>query len=779
MAASPGPSFRRYAIVGILFALPVGLLAAGIRFPAQPDDPWIPEHLPNDPDSAPSPESPSPPGTSSADRSPTSLERLAREQPCVIVVQGDHLPERAVLSRLRKAVDDLRAALPECRITWCGDAPSRTGILRRPRSVLPSDDAAPRHWDRALKQLQEHPLVVGHTLSEDGSTLLILLSDSLESTEQTARGILRQHLSDSPLQFWITGEMVLLREDERALMTWSHWILILSGVCVAVVGLFLLRDPRRSLAVAAGPFTALTLALGWDAFLGLPYNQMASANIPVFVLVLSFAESLHILLAVEEEYSHVQDERLAVQRAMARMLRPCFLTSLTTSLAFASLLLSDQPMVRGFGRNAAVAVAVAFFGIIASMPPAAAACVRRLRPERQHTGRRQDRWILGPILLSVRNPARITVMFTVLTGGMLVYSGRTLYPDDRVDLRVDTQTPAYQGLRQCDRHLDGFRQITVRISWPPDASDTDIWDVLTAVQQQVADSETFSRPLSILNALQLLPGRMEPRRLRYADRLARDRLSDFWNREQRFAMVEFRVPDRGEQYIADDLTALRRLLEQKTTRHRGFQAVLGGRCLEQSRLVRTTIREMLWSVLLAGVMILTVIWIAFGRLSYALYSILPNLFAVVFALTVRAGITPSLDIASACAASICLGIAVDDTIHFLEALRHSRGRPDSRVRIMRAGHLVGRPIAVTTITLFFGFITAFVAPLPTVRLFAAMVVAMLPAALLGDLMILPAVLSLFRSSGSDDIPDAADTVSNDSAAHPAADVSAPLPDRFS
>ena len=66
------------------------------------------------------------------------------------------------------------------------------------------------------------------------------------------------------------------------------------------------------------------------------------------------------------------------------------------------------------------------------------------------------------------------------------------------------------------------------------------------------------------------------------------------------------------------------------------------------------------------------------------------------------------------------------------------------MRILNAGHLVGRALVITTITLLFGFATVYIAQLPTLRLFATMVISMLPVALLGDLVILPAVLSLFR-----------------------------------
>ncbi len=737
MTSSQGRSLRWYWVIGLLFALPPLLAVVDVRFSARPADSWWANDLPAD---------------ANADRpvdaaEPTvTLEAMARVLPCTVVLHSDRLLDREYLITVRRAVEQLREALPDCRVDWCGDAPGRAGLLRRPRSVIPQETADARHWDRVAEQLLEHPLVAGQTLSRSGTTMLLLLSDSRSQTEATARSILSRELKPLNIEYTMTGEALMVRDEQIAMKAWTFPVLGISTLAVALVGLMMLRDPRRSLAVSVGPASALALAFGWDAFLGLPFNELASADMPVFVLVLAFTDSLHILLAVEDEFGRVRDHRVATRLAMKRMLRPCFLTSLTTSLAFASLMLSDQPMVYGFGRNAAIAICVAFVGVVTAMPLAAAECVRRRHPQINHTGARQDRWIRKLILLGVRRPGLIVASFTVLTAILLIYSAGTLYPDDRIDLRLSRAEPSYQGLIQCDEELGGLRQIKVQIEWSEEISEEVVWDTLNAVQQQVEQSASFSEPLSILNALRLLPGEESVRKLRYARRLATGRLEEFWRQEERTAAVEFRVPDRGIQYIEDDLSKLRDLLESKEASQPSLTTIVGGQCLLESSLVRSTIREMSWSVVLAAATILLVIWIAYGRLSFALFAVLPNTFAITFAVAVRAWMIPSLDIASACAASICLGIAVDDTIHFLEAMRHAKGRFGSRVHILRAGHLVGRALVITSISLLFGFGAVFVAPLPTYRFFAMMVVAMLPAALFGDLVILPAILSMFRST---------------------------------
>ena len=732
MTSSHSHSLRWYLVIGLLFAVPPVLALCGIRFPKKPPDLWAATEttVANSYQPTDTPDSES--------------NNLGNKLPCVAVLQADQLLRREVFGGIREALAEIKKELPHCRINWCGDTPGRTGLLVRPRSVIPAQGASDKSWDRAFTQLADHPLVTGHVLSKDGTTMLLMFSDSSAVATEAIERILTQYLSPLSINLRITGEVLMLREHQMRMHEWHYYVLGIAAIVVTLTGLLMLKAPRRSMAVAVGPFAALGMAFGWKFFLGLPFNELSAPHMPVFVLVLAFADSLHILLAVEEEYAHSQNPQAAAYLAMKRMLRPCFLTSLTTSLAFASLMISSQPMVYGFGRNLAVAICISFVGVVTVMPIAAAHCVHRRKPTLATTGRRQSRWIQKPILMGVRYPAVTTVASLLLTGGFFYYSITTLYPDDRLDLRINRNEPSYQGLLQCDEKLGGLRQVTVTVTWPEDASNEHIWDMLTSVQQQVADSDSFSDPLSILNILQLMPGKQEPKKLRSARRLAKKRMADFWDSDKREAVIEFRVPDRGVQFIRDDIESLRTLLKYQESVHPGFTTEVGGESLLQSSMVRDTIGEMSWSVVLAAATILLVIWIAYGRLQYALYSILPNVFALMLTIAVRTWMAPSLDIASACAASICLGLGVDDTIHFLEALRHAKGRPGSRIRILNAGHLVGRALVVSTFALLCGFATVFIAPLPTHRFFASMVVAMLPAALFGDLVILPAVMSLFR-----------------------------------
>jgi predicted RND superfamily exporter protein len=90
-----------------------------------------------------------------------------------------------------------------------------------------------------------------------------------------------------------------------------------------------------------------------------------------------------------------------------------------------------------------------------------------------------------------------------------------------------------------------------------------------------------------------------------------------------------------------------------------------------------------------------------------------------------------------------MGIAVDDTIHFLSRFKQELATDgDGHRAIHRAMVGVGSALVMTTIILVTGFGTMLFSDLPGHRTFAAMACATIGSALVGDLLALPAILAV-------------------------------------
>lgn len=106
-----------------------------------------------------------------------------------------------------------------------------------------------------------------------------------------------------------------------------------------------------------------------------------------------------------------------------------------------------------------------------------------------------------------------------------------------------------------------------------------------------------------------------------------------------------------------------------------------------------------------------------------------------------------LEIVTVCAFTCCLGVAVDDTIHFLTRyVEEKRETKDEEVAIRKAFTAVGTALVVTTVVLVSGFLTVLMSETREHRIFASMGAITVAAALFGDLVFLPAILSRFSGN---------------------------------
>ncbi len=129
-------------------------------------------------------------------------------------------------------------------------------------------------------------------------------------------------------------------------------------------------------------------------------------------------------------------------------------------------------------------------------------------------------------------------------------------------------------------------------------------------------------------------------------------------------------------------------------------------------------------------------------LRLALLSLVPNLVPLLWVLVAMAFFEIDLNVTTGVIFTIAFGIAVDDTLHFLAGL-HERRRGSSPLEAIRATlRETGAALVLTTVVLGFGFLVLCISNFRTNRYLGALVALTLGFALLCDLLVLPALLSL-------------------------------------
>jgi predicted RND superfamily exporter protein len=156
---------------------------------------------------------------------------------------------------------------------------------------------------------------------------------------------------------------------------------------------------------------------------------------------------------------------------------------------------------------------------------------------------------------------------------------------------------------------------------------------------------------------------------------------------------------------------------------------------------RQLMEDLFTSFLFAFVLIAALMIALQGGVIAGLVSMVSNVFPTLVLFGAMGWIREPMDIGSVMTASVALGIAVDDTLHFLTFFRRGWEVTGDRLSALRfAYHHCGRAMVQTSVILALGMAVFGLSEfLPTSR-FAWMLVASLITALLADLILLPALL---------------------------------------
>ncbi len=181
--------------------------------------------------------------------------------------------------------------------------------------------------------------------------------------------------------------------------------------------------------------------------------------------------------------------------------------------------------------------------------------------------------------------------------------------------------------------------------------------------------------------------------------------------------------------------------------HPNFRLELSGNAVWRWKNLYQIVIDLAFSLGTASVIIFAVLTLVYRSIRLGLISIVPNIFPLAATGFLLLVVGQNLEIVSVCAFTVCLGIAVDDTIHFLTRYQEENEQTgDRRVAIRNAFIGVGTALIMTTIVLIIGFSTALLSDARDHRIFAMMGILTIGSALFADLVFLPALLLRYDSS---------------------------------
>jgi uncharacterized protein len=184
---------------------------------------------------------------------------------------------------------------------------------------------------------------------------------------------------------------------------------------------------------------------------------------------------------------------------------------------------------------------------------------------------------------------------------------------------------------------------------------------------------------------------------------------------------------------------------EQMARDLGLDAKATGKNMLYQSMNESVVVSFIQSLVIAFVLIGVIMLVSFRSWKLGLLSMIPNVLPLVIGGAVLRLIGQPLDIGTVLVASVCLGIAVDNTIHIMSNFtRHTRQGDTPEQALGKLMAHTGPAMIITTLVLVAGFGTlAFGTFIPNV-FFGIMTATILSTGLIADMVLLPALLLSVR-----------------------------------
>jgi len=266
-----------------------------------------------------------------------------------------------------------------------------------------------------------------------------------------------------------------------------------------------------------------------------------------------------------------------------------------------------------------------------------------------------------------------------------------------------------------------------------------VLDALEDVHGVLARDGGLTRPISLATVASALPDRAR-------SRLDADHFPEMLDPDARMAIVRTRVADAGSRALEKVYDRIDAGLAAIAAARPGWSFELSGISVVSARNIRQLVRDLGSSLALEIAVIGTILALAFRSPLAGIVSLIPNIFplAVIAAIVVLSG--RSLDPATVIVFNVCLGLAVDDTVHVLSAVSRQRREGVSiTTAVRRAVAETGNPIMIGGLVLTIGFAVVVASSVPSLAGFGRLACAAVAAATIAELILLPALLVVTES----------------------------------
>ena len=602
--------------------------------------------------------------------------------------------------------------------------------------------------------VSQNPLYKGYLVSEDGKGAMISVRFNRDLTAQELIkkvSIITSYSDEEAdgVENFLSGPLFVRLEISRLLLEDLYRVMPLAVVATLLV----LAAGFQTMRGILLPFFANTISMTVTfAIFILNGNLLnyVTVILPPTIYVVGFAYAVHVLSDFERYWSLENSQLEAVKKALEDVITPVSLTAITTAIGFFSLTFSNIESISMFGLYASIGTLLAWLSALTVVPvglllftsnkkakkPFGITVITRFLADRAQSKGRVI--ILAGAVLATMS----------LLGVQQIHVGTNYLAnfDKESQLRRDFDRMSYTFAGavplqivlscqevDCFKQPESLREILKLKKWlleqPEIGGVYTLLDYIGTLEEALApermDSDPVPESSGLISHYLLLGASEDVRR--------------FTDPSYRSSLLQVRV----RVVASSDINQLSSRIEKKI---KNLGADLDGRITGSSYLIARTLddvtRGQVLSLAAATIPIYLVLVLMFGSIRLAFIALIPNVLPILgfFGILGWSGIP--LNLTTSLVASVVLGIAVDDSIHFFARLRQKVEKLECDP-IESAISAVIRPVTFTTAGLSLGFLTLISGQLLSQADFGVLVALTLAIAWILDLTFTPALAHWF------------------------------------
>ncbi len=695
------------------------------------------------------------------------------EEAAFIALHADNVFTNKVLGIIREISDVAKKTHGIERVFSLTEAtvPVDSDGMVEFKPVVPEGHLDVATMQGVRKRALRHEMLTETLLAKDCATTIIVVelvpNISPEEKGPILNDIANQatEIAGTDASIYFSGSPFVEFEINHLTQKDDFVFTICTIILVFVLSLIFLRKVSLAALCVLNVLIVVVWSVGLFEKTGNQFNMMTVVMPPV-LLAIAVADAIHILTHFMYNVEVLGKPRYeAAVETTKRMWWPCLFTSLTTGVGFLSFLTALIVPVRVLGQYTFYGVLIAFLITMLLLPAIMVVVPEKWLVHLPGHDSRIPKIDMTRMLLAI---GRFTIahykLVTVLGILILIVAGvgitRMRYETNFANFLKESNRTK-QGIRFIEKNFSGTVPVVLLIranSPDKDFSHPESIKMLEKVQSDIKTkfSEFYTSFFSVSDYLKeinrafngdqdsfyTIPESqgdiIDYYELSEADDIRRLITDDYM--EARISFYSYLGPMNRAKILQNYMaTQVQKMLGTDYTFHATGTTNLYSVMDENLRISQSR------SFSSAFAVILLMMFFVCRNVKLTFMSMLPNLFPIICTFGLMGYLDIPLDVSTMLIASVTIGIAVDDTIHFVVWFRRNQ---DMGMRLedalLKTYEDTGQPIVVTSIilsTCFFVFTAGSVQPVEDFGMLAGLAMVF---AVIGDLFVLPVLILIFK-----------------------------------